>query len=153
MARKVYSYQPFNETPDVALGILLPFNKDAGGSREAGLNYASASGGGKGVFLSSYTTEEQSISNLKNLLLTSKGERIFRPNFGTNIQNILFENNTIEVEEELEETLRADIEFWLPYIIINNLDIIRDVDNYSFFIKLQFSVSRNRCESRNYYLC
>ena len=141
MARQVYTYEPFNETPDVALGILLPFNKDAGGNRAVGLNYKSASGGGKGVFVSSFTTQEQSISNLKNLLLTIKGERIFQPDFGTNIQNILFENNTTEVEEELDQTLRADIEFWLPYISIRNLDIVRNIDEHSFLIKLEFSVT------------
>ena len=141
MARQVYTYQPFNETPDRALGILLPLNKNAGGAKSINAHYSGSAGAGKGVFLSSYTTEEQSISNLKNLILTQKGERIFQPNFGTDIQRSLFENNTQELEIGLEESLTEDIEFWLPYIIIDNLDIIRRVDEYTFYIKLSFRVS------------
>jgi hypothetical protein len=41
----------------------------------------------------------------------------------------------------LDQTLRADIEFWLPYISIRNLDIVRNVDEHSFLIKLEFSVT------------
>ena len=63
-ARKEYFYSPIDLEPDIAVGITLPFGKD------------------KGLFSLSYTTEEQSISNLKNLLLTRKGERLFQPEFG-----------------------------------------------------------------------
>ena len=30
-------------------------------------------------------------SNLKNLLLTKKGERVLQPNFGSGLQSLLFE--------------------------------------------------------------
>lgn len=140
MARQVYTYQPFNETPDKGLGILLPFNKDAGGAKSINAHYSGSAGAGKGVFLSSYTTEEQAISNLKNLLLTQKGERIFQPNFGTDIQRSLFENSTPNLELNLEESLRFDIEFWLPYINLIAVDVIRKIDEHTMLIKLEFNV-------------
>ena len=141
MPRPIYRYQPFNETPDKAISVLQPFNKDAGGTKDIRSNYSASAGNGKGVFQSSYSTEEQAISNLKNLLLTQKGERIFQPNFGTDIQKSLFENNTLDLELELKQTLTEDINFWLPYIIINRLDVIRNIDQYGIIIKLEFSVS------------
>jgi hypothetical protein len=52
---------------NTALGINLPFN------------------GPFVVFNSTYTTDAQALANLKNLLLTYKGERLFQPNFGTNL--------------------------------------------------------------------
>jgi hypothetical protein len=48
-----------NEALNTALGINLPFT------------------GQFGVFNSTYTTEARALANLKNLLLTYKGERIF----------------------------------------------------------------------------
>ena len=45
------------------------------------------------------------------------------------------------MEEELESTISDDIEFWLPYIILNKVDIIRKVDDYSFFLSISFSVT------------
>ena len=55
MARPIYRLQPFNTSPDVAIGIKLPFNKAAAGFSET-LNYASGSLDGGSVFVQSYTT-------------------------------------------------------------------------------------------------
>ena len=134
MARPIYQYKPVEEE-DVALGILLPFNKDAKG-KSASSNYASGSSGGKGVFESSYTTNEAVVSNLKNLILTSKGERYMQPNFGTNIRSILFENNTDDVRSLLQETMQEDIQYWLPYVKLLNLDVTPSADRHHLVVKL-----------------
>ena len=116
-----YRYNPLDFEPDVAVGVLLPFNGDAPG-RTFNQNYASGSVSGASVFAQSYSTEDQAISNLKNLLLTRKGERIMQPNFGTSIYDSLFENNTENIRTTLKKTLTKDVNFWLPYISINSID-------------------------------
>lgn len=140
MARTIYQYMPYNDRPDKALGILLPFNKSSDG-RSDSQNYMSGSLSGGSVFKQSYTTEQQAVSNLKNLLLTRKGERFLQPNFGTNIQNVLFDQNTEDTAITLRSTLETDIETWLPYITLNNIDILRDPDRYAFLIRITFSVT------------
>ena len=82
--RKEYFYNPIDLEPDIAVGITLPFGKD------------------KGLFSLSYTTEEQSISNLKNLLLTRKGERLFQPEFGSSVYSLLFEQMTPDLSTLLD---------------------------------------------------
>jgi len=134
MARPVYQYKPV-DNENVALGILLPFNKDAKGKAVTD-NYAASVGGGKGVFESSYTTQEAVVSNLKNLILTSKGERYMQPNFGTNIRSVLFENNTDDIRSLLQETIQEDIQYWLPYVNLLNVDIRPSEDRHSLEIKL-----------------
>ena len=106
MARPVYRYQPVNETPDKAIGILLPFNNSSN-ARPDTLNYASGSISGKQLFGQSYSTEEQVISNLKNLLLTRKGERVMQPLFGTDIFDKLFENNTLDLRSSLKKNFNG----------------------------------------------
>lgn len=89
------------------IGILLPFNEP------------------KGIFKLGYTNEEQVYSNLKNLLLTAKGERYMLPTFGTEIQTVLFENITSEEDffKKLENEIRSAIAEWMPYITISELQI------------------------------
>ena len=140
MARPIYQYRPINDNPDSALGILLPLNKGAAG-KSAQLNYASGSSGGNGVFDSSYTTQEAAISNLKNLILTEKGERYMQPNLGTNIRTILFENNTSEIRELLMESVKEDIEFWLPYISLNAVDVSTSADQHSLNVRMSFQIT------------
>ena len=138
MARPVYQYRPFKDD-DQKIGILLPFNKGAAGRPNA-LNYASSSAGGNGVFVSSTTTEEQAISNLKNLILTEKGERYMQPNFGTHIREVLFENNTNDLRDRLQDTIEEDIEYWLPYVKLKNVELESSNDNHTLSIRLFFRI-------------
>ena len=129
MARTEYRYNPIDLVPDKAVGIKLPFN------------------GKQHLFELSYTTEEQAISNLKNLILTRKGERLMHPTFGTAIYDTLFENITEEFFVNIEDTLRSDIECWLPYIIINKIDAsplqpgsTKDYEN-GFYVMIESKVT------------
>ena len=140
--RPIYKYEPNNSNPDKAVGILLPFNKSSDGRNDQ-QNYASGSLGGGGVFEQSYTTEEQSVSNLKNLLLTIKSERVMQPDFGTNIRASLFEPNTIALKESLQDSLKEDIYKWLPYIKVDGIDILNDINNYSLSIRIRYRVSEH----------
>lgn len=140
MARTIYQYAPIKERPDVAVGVLLPFNKAADSKGDTN-NYASGSDSGFGVFNLSYTTEEQSISNLKNLLLTGKGERFMQPNFGTRIREFLFRQITDTTKDELVESIIDDINFWLPYIVIDS------IDTYSEYNELQLRIAFRVTES------
>ena len=121
--RKEYFYNPIDFEPDVAVGIKLPFGKP------------------NGLFSQSYTTEEQAVSNLKNLILTRKGERVFQPEFGSNVYSLLFENIDINIESKMADTLTEDINFWLPYIVIDNIDVDSNQDRNSVRIELRFRVT------------
>ena len=122
-ARKEYFYNPIDFQKDVAVGVKLPFGKP------------------NGLFAQSYTTEEQATSNLKNLLLTRKGERPFQPDFGSDVYSLLFENIDINLEERISETLSEDIKFWLPYIVIDNMDVQTEPDRNFVKIELRFRVT------------
>ena len=121
--RKEYSYQTLDLQPDVAIGVMLPFGKP------------------NGLFQLSYTTEQQAISNLKSLLLTRKGDRLFQPNFGSDVYSLMFENINSDLSSELNESLRADIEYWLPYIIIDDINIEVIEDRNYVRIELSFKVT------------
>ena len=142
MAQEEYRYHPLDFEPDVAVGVLLPFNGNAPG-RTFNQNYASGSISGASVFAQSFSTEEQAVSNLKNLLLTRKGERFMQPDFGTQIVSSLFEQNTEDLETAIQDGLNEDIATWLPYIIIDNIIVERQIDRHALDISLRFRVTEN----------
>jgi len=120
--RREWKINPLDLKRNTAIGVMLPL-------------------GGEPLFKLSYTTEEQSISNLKNLLLTRKGERPFQPFFGTDVYSLLFEQLTDDLEESLSNSLTADIKFWLPYIIINSIVINVNEDTNRVNISLNYKVT------------
>tara|TARA_R100000734_G_C3224822_1_gene34966 strand:+ start:10 stop:249 length:240 start_codon:yes stop_codon:yes gene_type:complete len=69
--------------PDVRIGLKLPFNR-----------------GNSGLFPQTETTLEQAGSNIKNLLLTAKGERVMQPEFGSRLRELLFEQQTEDLDKE-----------------------------------------------------
>jgi phage baseplate assembly protein W len=91
---------------DFAYGITLPVKN-----------------GNTGFFESAFSSYEQAKSNLKNLLLTKKGERVMQPNFGTGLSSLLFEQMDDSFEERLKETITNSVNFWLPYISIEEIDV------------------------------
>jgi len=107
-------YSAIDLLPDVAVGIKLPMIGKLGN-----------------LFDQSYSTEEQAISNLKNLLFTIPGERVMQPLFGTELRSILFEQNSELLKAQIQESLLRSVDFWLPYITITELTItpVTTVDN------------------------
>ena len=98
--------------PDVSIGLTLPFNR-----------------GSSGLFPQSETTLEQAGSNIKNLLLTAKGERVMQPDFGSRLRDLLFEQYTEDLEERVREEIQQAMATWLPYIVISQVDVIQDETN------------------------
>lgn len=100
-----------------------------------------------GAFSVNFTTINQAKSNLQNLILTKKGERVMQPEFGCDIWKILFEP-IIEgdIESKIEETILDAVNIWLPYL---NIDTIlfdydeNDIDNNRLSLELQFSLKSN----------
>lgn len=93
------------------------------------------------LFTPSFTTNEQAISNLKNLLLTRKGERYSLPNFGSNLLNLIFEPNTDELVQQIQDSIKEAVSVWLPYIQITKIDVVTGQQNPSLLHQVNVSIS------------
>ena len=95
-----------------------------------------------GFFRQSKTIPQQVKSNIKNLLLTSKGERVFQPNFGCDLKNVIFEQIDIQSLDEVDESIREALSTWLPYVNINDLIIVQSESNPNeITISLEYSTA------------
>ena len=121
--KQEYKRYPADRRTERANGIALPFNKAAYG-RRYNAHYASGSSSSTGLFVQTYSTEEQAVYNLINLVLTRKGERIMQPEFGSEVPEFVFRQNVEEERFSLSESLRADIAVWLPYLIISEVTVL-----------------------------
>lgn len=102
--------------------------------------------GSTGYFEQAFTSYEQARANLINLLKTSKGERVMQPNFGSGLQELLFEQITNDFETNIETVITESVAFWLPYITIVDIEIdISDEnkDNNKAELKIGFTVGKD----------
>ena len=93
--------------PDVKIGIPLPMNHIDG----------------SGFFPGTSTTLSQTSSNIRNLLLTNKGERLGQPEFGCCLLQILFEPMSDSLLEDVKSTIEEAIAQWLPHVLVSNLNV------------------------------
>ena len=94
----------------------------------------------EGFFYKTKTVLEQSKANLQNLLLTTPGERIMQPEFGSQLKFIVFEQGQ-DIPSRVEETIRSAADRFLSYINIENVFTTQQ-DN-TLNVSIEFSVSLN----------
>ena len=115
---------------DYAIGITLPIQI------------------GNTAFNQSFTTIEQTKSNIKNLLLTKKYERLMQPNLGSDLQKVLFEMNDDSLEEKIENAINNSMETWLPFVTIEDISVeqtneLKDANQVNVSLKFRIDNSVN----------
>ena len=82
-----------------------------------------------GPFLLNKTMQQVVKQNLKNLVLTDQGERVMIPDYGVGIRKFLFENLDQTTSFVIEEQIKRQVAKYLPYITIENVQILEDPNN------------------------
>ena len=96
------------------------------------------------MFVGTPTTKEQVKTNLINLLLTKKGERVNHPEYGVALQDYLFEQ---EINTELLfEEIFNQIQFYIPEITLVDTDIDFIPDEHTLNIKVTYRFNLDRSE-------
>ncbi len=90
------------------------------------------------------TTKEQLKANLLNLLLTVPGERLNHPTYGIGLKGQLFENSIDEVT--LQENINGQLAFWIPEIIITDISLKQNIDQYRVSLTLTYSITLDETE-------
>ena len=115
------------DTQDKSVGVSLPFTK-----------------GNNGFFAVTYTTKEQIKSDLKNLILTNRGERLGIPDFGCDLRKVIFEQDGEDTYAYIQNEIQNSISIWLPFITINGINIVSNnesKDNNRIDVHLNYTLS------------
>ena len=103
-----------------------------------------------GLFKPLYTPTKQASANFRNLLQTQKGERWYHPQYGTDLIAIVFEPNVTDLKEDINNIIAAAATEWLPYININDIEIITNEDDplmeHKVLITITISANSTRTE-------
>ena len=110
--------------PSVYIGLKLPLEH-----------------GKQGFFGRTQKAIEQTKYNIKNLLLTKKGERLGNPTFGSDLERVIFEQEGDDLENRVEETIRSSISEWLPFVGIESIETNFSANNRNTInVSIHFSL-------------
>ena len=80
------------------------------------------------------------INSIKNLMMTNHYERPFQPDLGSNLRRLLFENLDKITAISMEREIRQVVQNYESRAQIKTLDIIPDVDNNGFSVRMEFYI-------------
>lgn len=121
MARIIQNKYPIDLEARKAVGFGFPLN-------------------GNAVFVPTYQTRDQIKANLVNYLLTNRGERVFKPNFGGDLRNLLFENIVDDTLDDLQARIQNDISRFFPQVNVKNIEFDRQYDENTINFILTYEI-------------
>jgi len=78
--------------------------------------------------------------SVQNIVLTIVGEKPFEPDFGTNINDSLFELNTSVQAVGLEEQIRSALSLFEPRVANIIVTVSLEVDTNAMFATIQYDI-------------
>jgi uncharacterized protein len=129
MAFRVSNIEPIDLQPRVAIGISLPFNGSTG-------------------FNSTYATVDQLRTNILSFLLTNRGERLYRPNFGANLRSLIFEQQNNFTLDQLNSIITSQVETQFPGVSVLNVNIDSQPDLNTINVSVSYGVTNTNIQDQ-----
>ena len=129
MAYRVPNIEPIDLQSRVAIGVSLPFNGSTG-------------------FNGTYTTADQLRTNILSFLLTNRGERLYRPNFGANLRSLIFEQQNNFTLDQLNSIITSQVETQFPGVSVLNVNIDSQPDLNTINVSVSYGVTNTNIQDQ-----
>ena len=94
-----------------------------------------------------YTELDATLNNLRALLLTNWGERPNHDKLGCNLIEFIFEPMGDDVKERMTQRITDQVTTWLPFVVLNKIDIQFGRDASQIFVTIDFSLAGKQDKS------
>ena len=99
-----------------------------------------------GYFKTTKTTIDAIKNNIKLLLQTEQGERVFQPNLGMGLRRFVFEQINENTSIEIENNIVDVFDTWLPFVELKDIQTNIDTTNQEqnkIKINITFSIKKS----------
>ena len=95
-----------------------------------------------GFYFKMNKTDKDAIrADLLHLLLTNKGERLYLPEFGSDLKKFIFEPNDEITHEQIKDNLNQTIIRFIPNLLINDISFRNDTIEELIIVDLTYTVT------------
>ena len=97
----------------------------------------------KGFFLDLTENDNQAIkADLLHLILTRRGQRLYNPDFGTDLLRFIFEPNDALTEEGVKDEIRTVVKRFLPKLKLDDIIIAASPESeYAVVVSISYTIS------------
>lgn len=108
----------------------------------------------RGFFFDLNRTDEKAIkADLMHLILTQKGQRLYLPDFGTNLMKFIFEPNDSLTYSDISQEIKTVVAKYLPNLKINDIIIEQPVESeYAATVRIDYTITEDVFETKDFVL-
>ena len=90
-------------------------------------------------------------SDLMHLILTRKGERLYLPDFGTNLLKFIYEPNDTLTRSDIKTEIIDTVKKYLPNLQINEVSVEESEDNvYHAKVRIDYTVTEGIFQEKDF---
>lgn len=106
----------------------------------------------KGFFLDLNDSDSAAIkADLMHLILTRKGERLYLPDFGTNLLKYIFQPNDSATQSEIKEEISQTVKKYLPNLQVNEVKVEESENSeYAATVRIDYTVTEDVFETTDF---
>ena len=94
-----------------------------------------------GFYFKLNSTDKDAIrSDLLHLLLTNKGERLYLPDFGSDLRKFIFEPNDNITHNEIKDNLNETIKRYIPNLVVDSIEFKNNDIEELIIVVLKYTV-------------
>ena len=102
----------------------------------------------KGFYFQLNQTDRDAIrADLLHLLLTNKGDRLYLPDFGSDLRKFIFEPNDSITHDDIKKSLNDSISRYIPNLIVNSINFRNDGIEELIIVELTYTVTDGTFQS------
>jgi len=102
----------------------------------------------KGFYFELNQTDRDAIrADLLHLLLTNKGDRLYLPDFGSDLRKFIFEPNDSITHDDIKKSLNDSISRYIPNLIVNSINFRDDDIEELIIVELTYTVTDGTFQS------
>lgn len=96
----------------------------------------------KGFFLDLNDEDNQAIkADLLHLILTKKGERLYNPNFGTDLVKFIFEPEDGMTLNAIKDEITSVIKIYLPKLQMDEISVEESIESeYAAVVTIKYTI-------------
>ena len=107
-----------------------------------------------GFFLNLNNEDNSAIkSDLMHLILTRKGERLYMPDFGTDLMKYIFEINDETTKENIRTDINDTVRKYIPNLTVTSIDVENSTSSeHKVILRINYTVTEEAFQETDFIL-
>ena len=93
--------------------------------------------------------KEKVASQLLHLLFTPKGQKLRKPQYGTDLIQYIFEPNENIAWQSIKTEIKNSVNRWLPGVDLTNVEVMASENGEQIFVRIDYSVRKGNYAYNN----